>query len=422
MPETGWRHLLLRRVGTGLETLADSHPRGCLLLATGFALVGYGGLLLFPGLVLAGISGSYNALFGHPAIAWYPLLSWAAVTAGAALVSWRIAQFRPALPTGIVLDKQKAPALCEMAGELGRQYRHPRIDRMVITGAFTLELVKTPWRALPVWSSNTLVIGLPLMQSLSTAQFRCALARRLGQFSKRYNPLGNWLYQLRAIWPQYCVAPAAAGIAFQPVSWFFSVYAPLYEVISLPAARRDELAADSYAMEVCSDAEVLETITIETVCRLYLEEKYWPVFRRFSARAREAILQPHTGMASVMRAGLRGDRGLQWLMKAMAREPRWDDPMPSLARRVENIGHLETRMGEIAAVSAAAVYLGSASETLEAALDNALQPDLSQEIKRYPLEICSTAATEPPTHQPEHRHAGQDTPAVDSQGHITSVR
>jgi Zn-dependent protease with chaperone function len=348
-------------------------------VTTGLALAGYGVLLLFPGLVLAGISGGYHALFVQPTIAWYPLLFWSAVTPGAALVTWRIAQFRPALPAGMVLDRQRAPALFELVEELGRYYRRPKIDRMVITTAFSLELVKTPCRFLPVWSANTLVIGLPLIQSLSAAQFRCALARRLGQFSKRYNLLGNWLFQLRAIWPQYCAATAGSG--FHPVGWFFSVFAPLYRVISLPAARRDELAADSYAMQVCSDEEVLETITTETVYRLYLEEKYWPVFRKFSAHAREAILNPHAGIAAVLRAGLQGDRGLQWLMKAMAREPGWDDPVPSLAQRVDNIGHLETRLGEIAAVPAAAVYLGTATGELEEALGDAGPPGAASEMK-----------------------------------------
>jgi hypothetical protein len=420
MPETGWKHSLQRRFGTAVATLADEHPRSYLLLATGLALAGYAALLLFPGLVLAGISGGYHALFAHPAIAWYPLFTWLSMTAVAALVSWRIAQFRPVTPAGIVLDRQQAPALFELVEELGRHYRRPGIDRMVITAAFTLELVKTPCRFLPVWSANTLVIGLPLIQSLSAAQFRCALARRLGQFSKRYNLLGNWLFQLRAIWPQYCTTPAGAG--FQPVRWFFSAYAPLYQVISLPAARRDELAADSYALQACSDAEVLETITTETVYRLYLEEKYWPVFRKFSARAREAILDPHAGMAAVLHAGLQGDRGLQWLMKAMAREPRWDEPIPSLARRVDNIGHLETRLGEITAVPAAAVYLGTATGELEQALGDAGPPGVSSEIKRYRFTFQPRRSVASLIRRFRHKQADRDTAAVDQQQHITSAQ
>jgi Zn-dependent protease with chaperone function len=422
MSETGWRQSLLQRIGTGVEYLAETYPRGYLLVVTGFAVAGYGWLLLFPWLVLAGISGSYDALIGHPAVAWSHLLIWSVVAVFSALVTYRLARFRPALPAGIVLDRKKAPALFELLEELGRHYRRPGIDRVVITGAFALEVVKTPRWALPVWSMNTLVIGLPLIQSLSPAQFRCALARRLGQFSKRHNLLGNWLYQLRRIWPQYGIAAEAAGPGIQPVQWFFSVFAPLYELVSLPAARLDELAADSYAMEVCSDAEVLDTITIEAICRLYLEEKFWPVYRKLSARVREAMLKPHAGMASVLRAGLQGDRGLEWLKKAMAREPRWYDPMPSLAKRVENIGYLKTRMVEIAPVPAAAVYLGTVIEELNAAPGNALPQRFSRESKCDPFRFQPRTFMASLTRLLRRKHADRDTPAAGNHSHITSLQ
>jgi hypothetical protein len=260
------------------------------------------------------------------------------------------------------------------------------------------------------------------MQSLSAAQFRCALARRLGQFSKRHNPLENWLYQLRRIWPQYGIATEAAAPGFQPVRWFFSGFAPLYELVSLPAARLDELAADSYAMEVCSDEEVLDTITTETVCRLYLDEKFWPVYRKLSARVREAMLKPHAGMASVLRAGLQGDRGEEWIMKAMAREPRWDDPMPSLAKRVENIGHWKTHMVGIAAVPAAAVYLGTVIEELGAAPGSTLLQGFSRESKCDPLRFQPRTFMASLTRLLRRRHADQDTPAAGNHSHITPLQ
>ena len=387
MPDTGWRQLLLQRIGTGIDRLAKSRPRGYLLTATIFALAGYGWLLMFPWLVLAGVAGVYDALTGRPAIAWLQLLIWTAVAAGSALVCYRTARFRPALPAGIVLERSRVPALFSLVGELCRHYRGPAIDRVVITGAFELEILKTPCRALPVWSANTLVIGLPLIQSLSAVQFRCVLARRLGQFSKRYNLLLNWLNQLRRIWPQYADATAsAARPGFQPVRWFFSVFAPLYDQVSLPAARLDELAADSYAMEVCSGEEVLDAITTETVCRFYLEEKYWPVYRRVSATVRQAMPKPHAGMVSVLRAGLQGERAGQWLKQAMEGEPRHDDPMPSLARRVENIGYLKTCMDGLAAVPAADVYLGLVAGKLDPAPDDVSSREISRESECHPFK------------------------------------
>jgi hypothetical protein len=421
MSETGWRLSLLRRIGTGVESLAATSPRGYLLVATASALAGYGWLLLFPWLVLAGVSGGYDALTGHAAVAWFDLFIWSAVAAGSALVTYRLARFRPALPAGIVIDRKKAAALFELVDELRRHYRRPVIDRLVITGAFELELVKTPRWALPVWSMNSLVIGLPLMQSLSVAQFRCALARRLGQFSKRHNPLGNWLYQLRRVWPQYALATGVAGPGYQPVGWFFSMFAPLYDVVSLPAARLDELAADSYAMEVCSDEEVLDTITTETVCRLYLEEKYWPTYRKLSARVREVLPKPHAGMAPVLRAGLQGDGGTEWLMKAMDLEPRPDESLPSLANRVENIGYVKTRMRGMAAEPAATVCLGTAIEALDAALGRALPKEGLQESNCHPFRFQPRAFIASLARLSRRRHANQDTPAAGNHGHITTL-
>jgi len=422
MSETGWKHSLLQRFDTGVDSLAEICPRGYLLATTVLALAGYGWLLLFPWLVLAGISGAYEALTAQPAVAWSRLLIWSTVTAGSALVTWRMARYRPTLPAGVVLDREKAATLFDLVDELGRHYRRPGIDRVVISEEFALELVKTPYCALPLWSMNTLVIGLPLIQGLSPTQFRCALARRLGQFSKRRNPLGNWLYQLRQIWPQYAIAAGAADPGFQPVRWFFRFFAPLYERISLPASRLDELVADSYAMEVCSDEEMLDTISTETVCRLYLEEKYWPTYRKLTARVREIMPKPHAGMSSVLRAGLQGDKSQEWIKKAMEREPRDDDPIPSLAKRVENIGHRKPRMDGIAPDSAAMVYLDTAIEPLDATSVSALHTEEPQESWCNPCKFLQRTFIPSLVRRLRRRHATLDTPAAGNHSHITTLQ
>ena len=68
----------------------------------------------------------------------------------------------------------------------------------------------------------------------------------------------------------------------------------------------------------------------------------------------------HAGMVSVLRTGLQDEKAARWVAKTLSADPRWDDPLPSLARRVENIGHLHARMDALAGESAAAVYLGAA--------------------------------------------------------------
>jgi hypothetical protein len=420
MSEKEWKHSLLQRFDTGVESFAEICPRGYLLVATAFAFAGYGWLLMFPWLVLAVISGGYEALTGQTAVVWSRLLIWSAIAAGAALVTYRIARFRPALPAGVVLDRKKASVLFELLDDLGLDYHRCVIDRVVLNGEFALVIEKTPCSALPVWSTNTLVIGLPLIQSLSPTQFRCALARRLGQFSKRRNPLGSWLCQLRGIWQRYAIATEDADPGFQPVCWFFRLFAPLYQRISLPAARLDELAADSCAMEVCSDGEMLDTITTETVCRLYLEEKYWPTYRKLTARVRELMPKPHAGMASVLRSGLQGHRGQEWLMKAMEREPRHDDPMPSLAKRVENIGHRKPCMSGIAPDSAATVYLDTAIGELDELPGVVLPEDELQEGACSPFGFHPRMYMSSLVRRLSRRHATLDTLSTGNRTHITT--
>ena len=389
MSESGWKLLVLGRIGSQMKYLAESAPRVYLLLASLFAIAGYAYLLLFPWLVLVSGLGIYDALFNSQAVIWSHALIWLIIATLSGLVTCRGIQIKPVLPAGLELEKPKTTGIFHMLEELSRHYRQPAIDRIVITGDYELQIVKSPLWALPMGSTNTLVIGLPLMQSLSPVQFRCAVARRLGQFSKRYNLTGNWLTQLRDIWPQYCVRAEFAGFGYQPIQWFFSIYAPLYDVITVSAARIDELAADRYAMELFSDEELLETITTEAVCRLYLEEKYWPVIRKITSQDPETITKPRTAMASVLRAGLQADKALEWLVKAVAVETQWDDPVPSLARRIENIGHTQARMNTLAEKSAATVYLGK----VICDLDSMRAPGVSQGRKMYQRKF---QATRPP--------------------------
>ena len=127
----------------------------------------------------------------------------------------------------------------------------------------------------------------------------------------------------------------------------------------MPAARLDELAADNYAMELFNDEVVLDTITTQTLCDSYLAVRSRPITRNVAVRRKQSLKELHSGMVSAIRAGLKGEKPEQWLAKALSAEEQWDDAMPSLARRVENIGHTQVRMAANVSESAANVYLGA---------------------------------------------------------------
>jgi len=110
-------------------------------------------------------------------------------------------------------------------------------------------------------------------------------------------------------------------------------------------------------MELFSDEEVLDTITTQMVCQYYLREKFWPVVRKYAARNNRVLDRIHSGMASVLRAGLQADTVSHWLAKTLSAEDRCGDPVPSLAWRMDNIGFGNTRMDALTSEPAADVYL-----------------------------------------------------------------
>jgi hypothetical protein len=378
MSDPGWQQSILQGIGTRIEAMAELYPRAYLLLTTVFALTGLACLLLFPLLALTSVAGMYQSLIRSPDAAWLQLLVWTLLAGFSGFASYSIIRFRPLLPAGIVLEREQAIDLFQLVEDTAEQYASPAIDRIVITGAYQLDIVKTPCTALPVWSTHSLVIGLPLMQCLSTKRFGCLLARRLGQFSRRNNPLLNWLFGLRDIWPGYQLSSVDTDYGFLPVRGIFSIYAPLYTVVSTAAARLDELQADSYAMELYGDEEVLDTITTDTVYRLFLREKYWPAIRKLGAQGAAAITKSNAGMMTVLRTGLQDGNIGQWIEKAMSMEQQWDDPWPLLARRLDNVGHVHASIDTHMAESAAEDYLAAHGQDLKAALEDIPPPEYPQ--------------------------------------------
>jgi len=351
---------LLFKPGSFIESLVHKFPRFYISCVALVAIVGYAFVLLFPLLVLTGLLNIYTALTVSDVINWQTALIWLVVVLAAALISYRSTQIKPKPPVGLTLVEEKAPGIFKLVQQHRNYYKRPVIHRIVITEHYELDIVKTPLWALPVWSTNTLIIGLPVLQCLSPKQFECMVARRIGQFSKRYNPVTNWLYQLRSIWQQYRVSyNQQRGFGIQPLKWFFSVYAPVYAMISVYAARQDELNADSYAMELFNDKDVLEMITADALCRWYLHSQYWPAVVKVASIETRSLPTPHTKMSSAVHAIKNGERLDKLIDNAYGEKPLSSNAMPSLRDRIKNIGHQKPCMEKDTSENAAVFYLGT---------------------------------------------------------------
>jgi hypothetical protein len=339
-----WLECFQEIVGSAAYSLSISHPRAYWILATLLALFGYAWLVMFPMLVLVGLVNLYDAVFGVDKADWFSALIWFSIATASVLVCYQLIFFRAAGPVGQPLNDRNASGLLQLVTELTKNFDGPVIDQVISSDQFELKIEKTPLVPLPIKFRNTLVVGLPFINYMSQDRFKCALAGRVGQYSKRDNKLMNWLNQLRTVWPLYCDRKSYRGTGYQPVSWFFGIYAHIYNAFTVPAARFDELAADTYAMELFNDESVLDMVTTCMVCRVYLDLKYWPVVRKYSRKNNQVLEKLQSEMSNVLRAGLKPDVIGYWMEKALASESGLHDPVPSLAQRVDNIGYTGASM------------------------------------------------------------------------------
>ena len=373
----------LPRPGFLSRSFAETFPRVYLGTVTLAAIIGYAYVLMYPVLFLSGVIAVYSSLASSEAIDFARLIAWAVIMLISGLVTYRSLRFKPVYPVGLAPSGDKTPELFSLVRQLRSHYKRPAIDRIVITGNYELDIVRTPRLALPVWLSNTLVIGLPVMQCLSPAQFECLLAGRLGQFSMRYNLLTNWLYQHRSIWQQYRVAyRRKRGFGIEPLRWFFAVYAPFYSALSARAARLDRLHADTYSMQHFNDEQVREMITTDSLCRWCVDKQYWPAVYKVASANPKALPAPHVKMAAAVYTQMNGEKRQSVMKRAASYTPSSKETVPSLHARIENIGHDKARMGTRTSETAASRYLGDSMKAVITLIDKMWQKSYLQRGKR----------------------------------------
>jgi hypothetical protein len=353
-----WMESTVRFVAVRYELLANKYPRIYLLTVYSVAFLGLIYLLLFPMLMFVSSFSIYELMFSHQNTSHEHLPYLLLTLIISALITYRIIRFKPAPPqTNVGSKTQPSAKLYELVDDYVRHYRSVKIDRIVFTSDFGIDVVKTQRWSLPVRPITTLVIGLPIIHCFSVTRFQCALARRIGQFSRRRMWCGNLLYQLRDIWPQYNLHTNHSSFGYQPIHWFFSGYAPIYRIISAPAARNDELAADTCAMELFSDDDVLDLITVQMACHRYLEDECIPFIQRMQVTHSMTPDGITAGTVSLVCKLIHSEDIDRWVAKAASGESGLDDSIPNLIERAHNIGHMQARMQIAEPGSAASVYL-----------------------------------------------------------------
>lgn len=321
-----------------LEVAWSDRPEGLLKQTVWWVVLGYVTLLaaLFAGIVLV-IAGVVIAVVFQGVVG-------TVIAALVALVGLLTALFisgslwvRFDPPHGIELTVEEHPDLHALIAETGRLAGGVRFQRVMLDGEMNASVVQNPRLGVLGWYRSYLVIGLPLMESLSTEELQAVLAHEFAHVAGADGKTGAWLHRTRATWERV-VAHMSAGPYCPLLPRFFNWFWPRFNSRAFLLSRLNELAADRVSAATVSASILSSGLQRLAVQGERLEDDFWDPMERMILGSGPLPENAMEQMATLLRAEPAATKAGQWLQKALAKTSGSTDCHPALSDRLKGLG------------------------------------------------------------------------------------
>ena len=280
-------------------------------------------------------------------------------------------------PAGLPLSRQQAPRLFALVDELTAKLQAPRFHHILLLDEFNAAVVQRPRLGIFGWQQNYLLIGLPLMQSLSQSQFRAVLAHELGHLSGNHSRFAGWIYRQRITWYQILerLKHSEDGGSSFIFESFLNWYAPFFNAYSFVLARMDEYEADRCAAELAGAKNAAEALINVEVKARFLESSFWPALLKQVYHEIEPPATTYTQMFTALETAVNSEFATKWLQQSLAQKTNNADTHPCLSDRLTALGYSQAKQQKLTLppavkTSAAQQLLGDVLNELTAYFNN----------------------------------------------------
>lgn len=306
-----------------LEDYASKHPQTYRWRVTLLISLGYAYILL----ILGGMAALLVAVMAIE----YAVL----VVIGLASLFW--VKITP--PPGIPVDRARFPVLFEELDRLSTQLNTPKIDRVLLTDDLNAAVLEAPKFGLFGWYTNYLLLGVPLMQSVSPGQFRATLAHELGHLSGKHSRFTGWVYRIRRAWALLSAQQGdRASVLMYP---FFKWYEPFFRAYSFVLSRSDEYYADRCAADYAGTQNAAEDL-IQIYIKGHHTAKIQADFYRRAAQQPQPPDNAVSCLLEQLATPIAPEMATTWLELELARQTDHNDTHPSLSERLQAYGYCYT--------------------------------------------------------------------------------
>jgi Zn-dependent protease with chaperone function len=268
-------------------------------------------------------------------------------------------------PSGYRLAPGEAPELEAEIERLRLAAGAPALEAVVIDSDLNAGAASLPRLLGLLGYRHYLVIGLPLMRLLDSAELSAVIAHEFGHFRGGHGRFSGWIYRVRMGWFRLVDAMARSGAAMSRLFVkFFEWYAPYFNAYSFVLAREDEYEADAVSARVAGEAARVSALIRLEHASQWLTRRFLP---KLQARMR-AQPQPPAQYNALFAAALRElpPIDIARLLASAERDNDLTDTHPTLPQRVSAVGAPPALQLQDAS---AATLLGESLTRIERKLD-----------------------------------------------------
>lgn len=365
------RSILLNKADTNLQqaSIFDRHPRLYLYSLGCLALIGYAFIFALPVVALY-----LTTLIPDQIINASDYMSVSvifleiAIVLIAASLSIALFQLKVPLPSGRPLEKAEAPKLFALIKELSIEFAnhrfYPKIDQIKISQHFEIKTVRTPRNGFPILFTNTLIIGLPLLQSHSPKHLKTLIAREITHLSGARIRLSSWICFVDSYWQQYSMTlkkeVKAANIL---LLLFFAWYSPLFKLLAHGTKILENYFVDNETANKLGKKNLSDAIIQSHISKKFLNSSFWPHLNDKAYRHKRPPYLPYSSFERNLYSKLDGYTRQSWLDAALCEHDE-DSSTLSLSSRLQKLNINSPVLPANYQVSAARFFLSSTLKTL----------------------------------------------------------
>ncbi len=250
---------------------------------------------------------------------------------------------RTGKPEAVPLTAAEAPELFALIADVGRRTDSPPFDEVQLTGDYNAAVVQVPRLGVFGWYRSYLLIGVPLVVSLSRDELAAVLAHEFGHLSRSHGSSGTWLYRIRQTWESTMnnLAQNPPGKLALLLTWFLGWFWPRFNASAFVLSRAQEYEADAAAARATSAGALASALQRLVVDGPLLDERLWAKVLLLANDSAEPPGDVYHRLSEGLRAGPDSEDSARWLRAGFLLATGNADTHPSLTDRLRALGQLE---------------------------------------------------------------------------------